>query len=32
METYIDVAIMYVVLISLALLALAFLLPELFPG
>jgi hypothetical protein len=30
-ETYIDVAIMYAVLITMALLALAILLPELFP-
>lgn len=31
METYIDVAIMYAVLITMALLALAILLPELLP-
>lgn len=31
METYIDVAIMYAVLITMALIALAILLPELLP-
>jgi len=31
-EAYVDVAIMYALLIGLSLLALAILLPELFPG